>query len=146
MMKYFSERAAAAARLAPGLLGLLIAAGLAACSLSPSAPPPRPRPAPVVPTPEQLASPAYEPVRWSHLPGWSSDEVKEAWPAFLKSCRSLRFRADWTQACTAADKVDGKSSRAVRAYFDRYFEPYAVVNPMAGSRSHPTGTMASGSS
>jgi len=69
----------------------------------------------------------YEPVRWSRLPGWDSDEVKEAWPAFLKSCRSLRFRTEWSQACTAAQGVDTQSSRAVRAYFDRYFEPYAVV-------------------
>ncbi len=116
----------------PVLAGFLIGAGLAGCSLSPSVPPPRP--APVVPSPEQLAVPPYEPVRWSHLPGWSSDEVKDAWPAFLKSCRSLRFRADWTQACTAADKVDGTSSKAVRAYFDRYFEPYAVVKQTGGLR------------
>ncbi len=109
------------------LTGVLVGAVLTACSLSPSVPPPRPKPVPVVPSPEQLAVPAYEQVRWSQLPGWASDEVKEAWPAFLKSCRSLRFRADWTQACTAADAVDASSSKAVRAYFDRYFEPYAVV-------------------
>jgi membrane-bound lytic murein transglycosylase A len=78
--------------------------------------------------------PGYERVRWSHLPGWSSDEVKDAWPAFLKSCRSLRFRADWAQACTAADKVDGTSSKSVRAYFDRYFEPYAVVKQTGALR------------
>ncbi len=67
----------------------------------------------------------YEHVGWSRLPGWSDDDLREAWPAFLKSCRSLRFRAEWSSACSAAQPLD--SARAIRAYFEQYFEPYAIV-------------------
>ena len=69
----------------------------------------------------------YEPVGWSRLPGWGDDDLREAWPAFLKSCRALRFRADWTGACAAAESLDAQSAKSLRAYFDRYFQPVAVV-------------------
>jgi membrane-bound lytic murein transglycosylase A len=114
-----------------------------ACSVAPPvprhvpAPTPRPGPAPSPEVPP-TAVVRYEPVSWSRLPGWSSDEMREAWPAFLKSCRSLRFRADWTQPCTAAQAVDGNSTSAVRAYFDRYFEPFAVVK-LTGALREDTG-------
>ncbi|MEJ1962574.1 MAG: MltA domain-containing protein [Gammaproteobacteria bacterium] len=108
---------------------------LQACSVvGPTAPPPRP--GPVLPSPE--AGVRYEHVAWPRLPGWDDDELRDAWPAFLKSCRSLRFRAEWTAACTAAQSLDGQSSRAIRAYFTRYFEPYAVLK-QAGSLREDTG-------
>lgn len=120
MRKHFSRMLSGIA------LGAVLLQG---CSVSPPpAVPPRPTPS----VPEPVPPPAtptvkYEPVRWSHLPGWRNDEVKEAWPAFLKSCRAMRFRTGWSAACTAAQSVDGQSSEAVRGYFDRYFEPFAVV-------------------
>jgi len=126
-------------------LGRIVAVGallaLQACSVAPPtrAPDAGPRPGPV-PSPEAPATPVvrYEPVSWSRLPAWSSDEMREAWPAFLKSCRSLRFRAEWIQPCTAAQTVDGNSTPAVRAYFDRYFEPFAVVK-LTGTVREDTG-------
>jgi membrane-bound lytic murein transglycosylase A len=101
---------------------------LQGCSVQEQRPqPPGPKPAPVPPGPAPVPTVEYERTPWSRLPGWDSDPVQEAWPAFLKSCRALRFRAEWTQACTAAQSVDGQSSGAVRAFFNQYFEPYAVV-------------------
>jgi membrane-bound lytic murein transglycosylase A len=100
---------------------------LQGCSVQPP-PAPTPRPAPPVPAPTPPTSIVqYEPVSWSRLPGWATDPVQEAWPAFLKSCRALRFRQEWSQACGAAQSVDGESPRAVRDFFDRFFQPYAVV-------------------
>jgi membrane-bound lytic murein transglycosylase A len=64
--------------------------------------------------------------------------VAEAWPAFLRSCRALRFRAEWTTACTAAQAVNGQSSREVRTFFDRHFQPYAVVK-MTGTLREESG-------
>jgi membrane-bound lytic murein transglycosylase A len=95
---------------------------------------------PPTPTPEPPGTPAvrYEPVRWSALPGWDDDAVAEAWPAFLRSCRALRFRAEWTTACTAAQTVNGQSSRDVRTFFDRHFQPYAVVK-MTGTLREESG-------
>lgn len=91
--------------------------------MGPPARPPRPGPGPA-PTEAVVR---YEPVGWSRLPGWDDDDVREAWPAFLKSCRSLRFRTEWSGACTAAQSLDAPSARAIRGYFHQYFEPYAIV-------------------
>ncbi|MGH8210731.1 MAG: murein transglycosylase A [Steroidobacteraceae bacterium] len=70
---------------------------------------------------------SYEHGRWSELPGWGTDNVQEAWQAFLESCRTLRFRAQWGAPCTAAQTVTAGSSASVRAYFESYFEPYKIV-------------------
>jgi membrane-bound lytic murein transglycosylase A len=101
------------------------------CSVVRPAGPPRPA---ATPGPEVPSIVQYTPVRWSQLPGWRDDEVKEAWPAFLRSCRALRFRAEWAPACSAAQTVDGQSSQAVRAYFDRHFEPFAVAKQTGSLR------------
>jgi membrane-bound lytic murein transglycosylase A len=118
--EYFNWKTTCKSAITAFATGLL----LQACSVvGPPKPPPRPVP---VPTPAEPAV-RYEQVGWSRLPGWDDDDVREAWPAFLKSCRSLRFRAEWTAPCTAAQSLDGTSARGIRSYFDRYFEPYAVV-------------------
>ena len=110
----------------PAFAAIAVGAVLQACSvMGPTTAPPRPAPGSGPQAPEGVVR--YERVGWSRLPGWDGDQLQEAWPAFLKSCRSLRFRAEWTAACTAAQGLDGKSSRAIRGFFDRYFEPYAVV-------------------
>lgn len=119
-IKYFSSVTTCKSVLTAFALGIF----LQACSVvGPPKPPPRPVP---VPTPAEPAV-RYEPVGWSALPGWADDDLREAWPAFLKSCRSLRFRAEWAGACGAAQTLDAKSAKALRAFFDRYFQPYAVV-------------------
>ena len=121
MSKYFRWPAILKSVLAAVAIGAL----LQACSVMG----PATRPARPVPGGSQAAEGMvrYEHVGWSRLPGWDDDELREAWPAFLKSCRSLRFRAEWAPACTAAQSLEGASSRAIRGFFDRYFEPYAVV-------------------
>jgi membrane-bound lytic murein transglycosylase A len=120
MTKYFRWAAVFKSAMAAVAVGAL----LQACSVvGPTAPAGRPAPGP---QPAEAVV-RYEHVGWSRLPGWDNDELRQAWPAFLMSCRSLRFRAEWTAVCTAAQSLDGQSSRAIRAYFDRYFEPYAVV-------------------
>ncbi len=108
---------------------------LQACSVT-GPPPPSPRPVPVPTPPEPVVR--YEPVAWSGLPGWSEDDLREAWPAFLKSCRSLRFRAEWASACGAAQALDAQSTQGIRAYFDRYFQAYAIVR-QTGTLREDTG-------
>jgi membrane-bound lytic murein transglycosylase A len=76
----------------------------------------------------------YEPGRWSDLPGWESDAVTEAWPAFLASCRTLRFNASWTAPCTAADAVTATSAANIRDYFAANFAPYKVIRRTGAER------------
>lgn len=80
----------------------------------------------------------YEQSSWSKLPGWGADSVQEAWPAFLGSCRALRFRAEWVTPCDAAQAVAGDSPAGIRSYFEQYFEPYEIVK-MTGSTREDTG-------
>ena len=98
------------------------AAALAAAALlSGCATPPHSRPKP------QPSVTVYELAHWSDLPGWREDAVTEAWPAFLESCRTLRFNANWAAPCTAAQTVNSSSAADIRSYFAANFEPYEVI-------------------
>jgi len=115
-------------RLSGLLAALLTFALLAGCRSTLQGPPKKP------------AAPAtvYEPAQWSELPGWETDNVQEAWQAFLESCRALRFRTEWATACTAAQAVAGDSAASVRSYFEQNFEPYKIVK-ITGSTREDTG-------
>ena len=82
----------------------------------------------------------YEHAQWSDLPGWNTDNVQEAWQAFLASCRSARFRAaEWAAPCSVAQSVAAADSPVtVRQYFQSYFEPYKIVR-RTGSTREDTG-------
>lgn len=80
----------------------------------------------------------YEQGRWADLPGWDTDNVQEAWHAFLESCRAVRFGAEWATSCTAAQSVDTASPGAIRSYFESYFEPFRLVK-RAGKVREETG-------
>jgi membrane-bound lytic murein transglycosylase A len=90
-------------------------------------PPPAPKPAPTPAAPERAQ---FTPAAWEDLPGWSSDPVADAWPAFLVGCRALvakaSTRATWQAPCAAAQSVDGRDPLAVRAFFVANFSPYRV--------------------
>jgi membrane-bound lytic murein transglycosylase A len=68
----------------------------------------------------------YESVRWTDVPGWETDPVREAWQGFLSSCETLRGRPEWSTPCGAARSMAGDSDEAVRAYFEAYFQPYRI--------------------
>ncbi len=105
------------------LLAAAAFAGAGAIWLAGCATPPRTCPPPPPPVPHV----GYEPASWSSLPGWDRDEVKDAWPAFLASCNAVGRRAPWIAACEAAQAMKPASSVDVRAFFERYFEPYRIV-------------------
>jgi membrane-bound lytic murein transglycosylase A len=89
------------------------------------APPKRPTPRPTPP----VKPLRYERADWSALPGWSADNAQEAWPAFIASCRALRFRAEWAVPCTAAQGLTAPDANAVRNFLRQYLDPYQVMNP-----------------
>ena len=101
---------------------------LAACQTTPPAPPKAAPPAPG-PTAPQRAS--FTPVPWTDLPGFASDNVAAAWPAFIVGCRALARRAAydtvWKTPCSAAAAIEGKHEAAVRAFFMAHFSPYRVA-------------------
>jgi membrane-bound lytic murein transglycosylase A len=88
----------------------------------PQQPPPPPEPTqPVAPPP--APTPLMTPVAFSELPGWQQDDLRQAWPAFVQSCRVLVKKADWKAACEAARSIDAADASAVRAFFETWFVP-----------------------
>ena len=84
-----------------------------------------------------------EPVDFKALEGWRGDRLDGALVAYKKSCEVL-LRApqadrgkpllvaghtiDWRPACKAASAVEDKSSSAARAFFEKWFRPFAVID------------------
>jgi membrane-bound lytic murein transglycosylase A len=119
-----------------------VALALAACTSTPlppekpvELPPAQPQP-PVQPTPPappaQPAPPAklqMVPATFAALPGWDKDDLRAAWPAFTTSCSVLIKQATWKEPCTIARTVNGSDERAIRTFFEAFFEPNQVVAP-----------------
>jgi membrane-bound lytic murein transglycosylase A len=107
---------------------------LAACTVAPQQPPAPPvaMPPPVGPVavppeaPKPPPAPLMTPTTFSALPGWQQDDLREAWTAFMASCRALGAKADWKSACAAAPLVDARDANAVRQYFETWFVPNMI--------------------
>jgi membrane-bound lytic murein transglycosylase A len=112
------------------------AAVTSGCSIPPAPPAaqacPEPKPCPACPicpvVSEKPKVSTLAPVPFAELPGWRDDDLAAAWPAFRASCRSLRFREPWREACARAEALDAPDGNAVRAYFESNFVPYRVAN------------------
>jgi len=113
------------------LLAAVLIAGaiLAGCATTPSTCPPPPSPAPHT---------MYEPASWSALPGWNSDDMKDAWPAFLATCETAGRRQRWQAVCNAAQAAHPVTSGDVRAFFESRFQPFAIVKEV-GSQDDAVG-------
>ncbi len=119
----------------PGL-GLL-AASLSAIFLAGCATTECPPCAPEKPVAIQIIKP-LKPANWSDLPGWSDDKtLVEAFPAQLQSCNALGKKPTWQEACTAAKALSDsqrKDPSALRAYYQKHYKPYQLVqNDGAGN-------------
>lgn len=76
-----------------------------------------------------------EPASFEDLPGWREDDLSQALPAFLRSCRRLvslpaneslgiaGTAGDWKPACEAAAKVPAGGARS---FFESRFQPFAA--------------------
>ena len=83
------------------------------------------------------------PVAFTDLPGWTSDHVAEALPAFQRSCARLKSvppdrpvgpggvggrAADWQAVCTRLGTLAPGDDTAARAFFEAEFVAYAAGN------------------
>lgn len=98
--------------------------------------------------PVELPPPAepelvLEPAAFEDLPGWKADDLSEAMPALLASCRVLARRplsdplgpdglagtaGDWREPCAAASRLRGAGTPAIRVFLEETFRPWAVSN------------------
>ncbi len=73
----------------------------------------------------QLAK--YASTGFDKVPGWTTDNLVEGWPAFLESCKVLASRAtEWRDLCTRARSIDGNSTGALRNFYEKEFAAYQI--------------------
>ncbi|WP_300337727.1 murein transglycosylase A [Accumulibacter sp.] len=92
-------------------------------------------------TPKPLFKP-LQPARWSDLPGWTDDDLRAAWPAFLESCRSLAKRPQWPlwrPACEQARALPTPSGASIRSLFESRLQPWLLTNPDGSAEGLVTG-------
>ncbi len=130
----------------PQLAATLLVASVAllsACTTPPARPPaPASQPAPVpapAPAPVVTAKPLLVPTNWASLPGWSSDPLTDAWPAFIASCEALARKPEWAAACAAAKAIDGNDPVAIRHFFESRFVPNRVTTTEGNDTGLVTG-------
>ncbi|MDM9558374.1 MULTISPECIES: murein transglycosylase A [Bordetella] len=130
---------------------------LAACALSEIPQEPGPAGAPATPsvsgplvvpplsalpdTPPRSLAGRYQRAAWAELPGWSSDDLSQLWPLFLRNCKGLMrpttgnlaapARATpraWQPVCAAAaDPAQAPSDAAgVRRFLQAHLQPWRV--------------------
>lgn len=111
---------------------------------------PAPLPPPAEPVAEPPGEPAPEPLppphsrklvptTWASLPDWKRDNFEEALPAFLTSCTSLKFRAEWRAVCADAGRLAPNDKAAIRLFFESKFVPYAIRNGDGSAEGLVTG-------
>ena len=90
------------------------------------APAPAARPVPVAP-PEGTLSQArgtWVPVPWSELPGWGSDNLFEAWNAWLKSCE--KSAPPWAALCPEVRRLSIGSAQEQLAWMQARLQAYRI--------------------
>ena len=98
-------------------------------------PPAATPPAPVRP----LALPRVKTVSFRDLPNWQQDDLSQAWPALLHSCRVLRNQALWDAVCKAAAQIGTPDANTARAFFERHFTPHQVFQNDGSAEGLVTG-------
>jgi membrane-bound lytic murein transglycosylase A len=91
------------------------------------------------PPPPPPPAPPLTPVDFGALPNWQQDDLRQAWPAFMQSCRVLAARAEWATPCAVARTVDANDGAAMRRYFEAHFVPHQVRNPDGNDTGLVTG-------
>jgi len=62
-----------------------------------------------------------DPVNWSSLQNWTSDNHSQVWNGFLKSCQKLE-QQQWQEVCLLANNSGDLSDTEARAFFESHFE------------------------
>lgn len=93
----------------------------------PQPPAPAEAPAPATAAPvKPLALPRAKAVSFRELPNWQRDDLSQAWPALLNSCRVLKAQPLWEAVCKAASELGTPDASSARAFFERHFTPYQL--------------------
>ncbi len=62
-----------------------------------------------------------DPVEWSSLQNWASDNQSDVWEGFLKSCQKLKHQS-WQEVCHLAENSGDLSDAEAREFFESNFD------------------------
>ena len=95
-----------------------------------------------VPTRKETVAPAptvgFEPVNWSKLPGWRTDDALAAWPAIIASCGVMHAKPEWQSFCGSVIAASPIDSDFVRSFLEQHLQPYRVLR-VTGRKVEKTG-------
>ena len=84
-----------------------------------------------------------KPANWSDLPGWADDQtLADATPALLQSCNAIAKKPGWQDACNGIrnmSEADRKNPSTLRAYYQKFYRPYQLVQNDGASNGLVTG-------
>jgi membrane-bound lytic murein transglycosylase A len=102
-------------------VGFLAVAILFSCTVTPVPPV-------VVPPPPQIEVETLQPVGWVEVDGWPGTDLLASFEAFVASCRVLKHKEDWSDACAAAVGLEARSGTTLLQYYEQWFVPHKVHN------------------
>lgn len=82
---------------------------------------------------------ALAPASYDDLPGWGEDALEGVLEALRASCRALRFRSEWRQACAAAQQAGAPDAAGLRRILEANFVPHRVAGPEGATDGLITG-------
>jgi len=80
----------------------------------------------------------FQPVKWSKLPGWSTDDTLAAWPAIVSTCGVMGKRAEWQSFCAAVVATSPMDAAFARSFLEQQLTPYRVWR-VTGRKREATG-------
>jgi membrane-bound lytic murein transglycosylase A len=81
----------------------------------------------------------FVPTDFAALPNWSADELRDAWRAFLRGCRSVQSRPLWADTCSRARTLKPADSASIRHFLQTQFTAYHVQDTTGASGGLITG-------
>ena len=65
-------------------------------------------------------------VSYSDLPGWTDDDLNDAYPALERAC--VKPQKEWVDFCADLPEYKYASSKKLRAYIEKELKPYQVTS------------------
>ena len=75
-----------------------------------------------------------EPIDWSQLEHWESDDHSAVWDGFLAGCQKLK-QPDWREVCSLAENADVPDGAQAKRFFETHFE----VRPIFAEKGRTEG-------
>ena len=87
------------------------------------------------------SSPRRVAVLWSDLPGWQTDNLAAAIPAFLRGCEKIgrEQKSQWQKVCKKAAQLKTANDNAARKFFEQNFSPHQLLDANGGETGLITG-------